>query len=300
MTHRDDSAFFVDRLGDAIARIGSPGCVGLDPVLERLLGAISTADPAGAVAEFCAGVLDAVAGIVPAVKFQSACFERHGSAGIAALESSIAVARELGLLVILDAKRGDIGVSAGHYAAAARGIGADAITVSGYLGPETIEPYLEAGLDVFVLVRTSNPGSDAVQSQVLDDGRTVAQMMADHVAELGERWTGAGGMSRVGAVVGATKSCDGPELRRRMPGQVFLVQGFGAQGGTIEDVRSMLTPTKALSASDGVDDGGGGGGVLVTASRSVIYAFARDDPDWTVSVRRAAIDLAGQLRTLNP
>jgi orotidine-5'-phosphate decarboxylase len=156
---------------------------------------------------------------------------------VSVLAEMMGRASEAGLAVVLDAKRGDIGVSAEHYAASAKSMGAGAITVNAYLGPETIKPYLSAGLGAFVLVRTSNPDSDAVQSLKLSDGRTVGEMMADHVAGLGAACVGSHGYSDVGAVVGATKAEDGRALRARMPKQFFLVPGDGAQGGTADDIR---------------------------------------------------------------
>ncbi len=282
------ATLFADRLFDAIEGVGAAACVGLDPDLARLPGGLGGRSPTEAIEAFSLGVLEAIVPeggpIVPAVKAQSACYERYGSGGVVALERTIKRANELGLVVILDAKRGDIGVSARHYAAAAVGMGAHAITVNAYLGPETVEPYLDAGLGVFVLVRTSNPGSDAVQSRVLRDDRTVAEMMADHVAALGERYMGENGYSSVGAVVGATKAGDTEALRARMPRQFFLVPGFGAQGGTVETVRGLVD--------------GRGGGVLVSASRSVIYAGEPDGADWRASVRSAASAFADEARAL--
>jgi len=235
--------------------------------------------------------VEAVADVVPAVKLQSACFERYGAPGWAALELAGAEARERGLLVILDAKRGDIGISATHYAAAAAALGAHALTVNAYLGPETVEPYLEAGLGVFVLVRTSNPDSDAVQSSPLEDGRTVAEMMADLVTTLGASRRGERGLSDVGAVVAATKPADAASLRARMPDTPFLVPGFGAQGGSSETIRGLRRPA-------------GDGGLLVSASRSVIYPdAARPDTagrpvqdDWREQVRAAARSMAASLQ----
>jgi orotidine-5'-phosphate decarboxylase len=251
---------FADALLDAIRRKGSPVCVGLDPVHESLPEEVRARhhDPLGAMAEFCRGVLRAAAPRVPAIKFQSACFERYGSKGVALLEQEVAQAASLGLLVVLDFKRGDIGVSSAHYAAAARRTGAHAVTVSGYLGVSGVTPFLESGLGVFVLVRTSNPDSDAIQQARLADGRSVAELMADVVASLGAGHVGSGGLSSVGAVVGATQSAHAAALRARMPNQPFLVPGYGAQGGKAEDLRAMLRPDRT--------------GVLVTASRSVIYA----------------------------
>src|SRR5262249_2518895 len=130
--------------------------------------------------------------------------------------------------------------------------GADALTVSGYLGPDTIEPFLKPGHGAFVLVRTSNPGSDAVQSLPLADGRTIAEMMADHVAALGATRRGKRGLSDVGAVVGATKAADAASLRKRMPDQIFLVPGYGAQGGRLDDVRPMLRPGARWPGDSGV------------------------------------------------
>lgn len=275
---------FADRLDAAIRAVGSPVCVGLDPVLAQLPPELSArhAQPAQAITKFCLGVCRAAAGAVPAVKLQSACFERYGAAGFDALARTCEAARSLGLLVVLDAKRGDIGISAEHYAAAARGLGADAITVNGYLGPSTLEPYSKEGLGLFVLVRTSNPDSDAIQAQRLADGRSIAEMMADTVAGLGRARLGACGLSDLGAVVGATKSSEGRALRARMAEQVFLVPGYGAQGGTADDVRALLR-------SDGR-------GVLVTASRSVIYA--KGDGPWMENIRAAARTLAAEIRAV--
>ncbi len=277
---------FADLLSSAIAASGSPACVGLDPVLEKLPADVRArhTEPLAAIREFCTGVLEAVRPHIGIVKPQSACFERYGGRGVLLLEEVCRDARARGFVVILDAKRGDIGVSAEHYAAAAVHAGAHAITVNGYLGPSTIEPYLGAGLGVFVLVRTSNPDSDAVQGERLAGGRTVAEMMADHVAGLGEKHIGACGMSAVGAVVGATKSADARALRERMPRQYFLVPGYGAQGGTAEDIRAMLT--------------GDGGGVVVTASRSVIYPGSQGAPNWKSAITQGASALARELASV--
>jgi orotidine-5'-phosphate decarboxylase len=236
-------------------------------------------EPVAAVGAFCRGVLNAVAGLVPAVKVQSACFERYGAKGVAVLEECIAEAVRLGLVVVLDAKRGDISTSAAHYAAAAKRTGAHAITVNAYLGRSGIEPFLSAGLGVFALVRTSNPDSDAIQGQKLADGRTVAEMVADEVAAVGKGVTGESGLSDLGAVVGATKSSDGAALRARMPDQIFLVPGSGAQGGTADDIRSLLRKDRR--------------GVLVTASRSIIYPTG--EGEWTERIKNAARRLAAEV-----
>ncbi len=283
-----------DRLRDAINKAGSPVCVGLDPVLESLPEELRARhhEPTPAIAEFCRAVLAACAGLVPAVKFQSACFERYGSRGWAVLEETMAEAARLELIVLWDAKRGDISTSAAHYAAAAKRLHAHWVTVSPYLGSSGMTPFLDAGLGVFSLVRTSNPDSDAIQNQRLEGGRTVGEMVAQHVSNLGRESLSASGLSALGAVVGATKSSDAAALRAHMPDQVFLIPGYGAQGGTADDIRAMLRPGAPTA---------GEAGVLVTASRSVIYAKPAPGEDWKAAIRAAAAkfacEVAGVLST---
>ena len=154
-------------------------------------------------------------------------------------------------------------------------------TVSAYLGADSLSPFVGAGHGAFALVRTSNPSGDAVQSLRLADGRTVAEAVADLVAGVGAASVGASGFSALGAVVGATKRADAAALRARMPQQIFLVPGFGAQGGGVDDVLPCFRAD--------------GRGALVTASRSVIYAFAPGDASWQDAVRRAAEELRAQI-----
>lgn len=277
------TAGFADRLAAAVEAKGAPVCVGLDPVIEQIPVEHRGGDEAETLARFGAAVIRAVAERAPIVKVQAACYERYGATGVGALEATCAAARAAGLLVLLDAKRGDIGISAAHYAAAAVSLGADAITVNGYLGMETVEPYVERGLGVFVLVRTSNPGSDEVQSVRVEGGGTVAEMLAERVARLGERHVGVCGLSGVGAVVGATKAADAARLRARMERQVFLVPGYGAQGGTAEDIRGMVRSGER----------GARAGVLVTASRSVIYPKEGGVGEAAEKLRREVGEIVG-------
>jgi orotidine-5'-phosphate decarboxylase len=153
--------------------------------------------------------------------------------------------------------------------------------VSAYLGTDSLLPFLAPGHGAFALVRTSNPSGDALQGLRLADGRTVAESVADLVATTGSAHLGACGFSALGAVVGATKRSDAAALRERMPQQVFLVPGFGAQGGGVDDVLPCFRAD--------------GRGALVTASRSVIYAFGPGEPDWRSAVRRAAEELRSQI-----
>lgn len=276
-----------DRLLDAIETAGAPVCVGLDPVIDRLPHHVEPeAAPVRRIEAFSLAVLDAIAGRVPVVKPQSACFERFGSAGYAVLERVVSHAKSLGFVVILDAKRGDIGSSAEHYAAGVRSMGADWITVSPYMGPSTIEPFLDAGLGVFALCRTSNPDSDRLQC--LDTGgATLAERTADMIAEMGAARRGGSGLSTLGAVVGATKSAeDGARLRARMPDQFLLVPGVGAQGGTAGEVVPLARPDARSPGTLGV---------VVNASRSVLYPKRAPGQSWQGAVRAAAEQFAGSL-----
>jgi len=273
----------IDRLTDAIDSLGTPACVGLDPSPDRFPADIPTSEPAGAIETFCARVIEGVAGVVPAVKPQSAHFERWGPRGLEALWRTIQRATDAGLFVVLDAKRGDIGSTADHYAAAAINAGADSITANPYLGPSGLEPFLKAPLLTYALVRTSNPDSDAVQAIATDNGESVAERVARLVHETGASHRGTRGLANLGAVVGATKSAaDGARLRERMPDTPFLVPGVGAQGGTAEDVRPLVR-TNARTPGEA--------GILVNASRSVLY------PE-TGTVADAAKRFADSLRVL--
>lgn len=300
---------FADRLIERCRATGAPLCVGLDPVYDWLPTPVkagvdfATDEPAvvHALERFCAGVIKAVAPHVPCVKVQAACFERYRSLGMPAFFRVVEFAREKGLLVIADAKRGDIGLSSEHYAAALLGTprrprvdDPDALTINSYMGTDGFEPFLRTaasmGMGLFALVRTSNAGSDAIQALKLADGREVGDAVADIVAELGashEDYVGEHGYSLLGAVVGATRPEAATALRQRMPQQVFLVPGFGAQGGSAEDV-------KACFNDDGL-------GAIVTASRSVIYAFDKEhDEDWIAQVEKAAIRFRDEVAAVVP
>ena len=302
------SELFVDRLIDAIAEKGSPVCVGIDPILNMLPDAVA-GDPAArnaadreaaidAIFDFCTAVLRTVAPHVAIVKFQSAYFEQYLWEGVEAYYSLVAEAKSLGLLVIGDVKRGDIGSTASAYAAghladlpdsADNGIVLpDAITVNPMLGADTLEPFINTartfGKGLFVLVRTSNPGSAEFQDVALADGRTWSQMLADRVAMLadGAGLIGKHGFSSVGAVVGATQPQTMASLRQRLPKSFFLLPGYGAQGATAEMTRAAFI---------------GGKGALVSASRSILYAHREKKyadafgADWQKCVTQAVLDM---------
>ena len=270
-----ESGHFADRLAAAVERKGAPLCVGLDPdpaLMPEGLGVV----------EFCRGIVDAVAGVAVAVKPQTAFFEAQGADGWAGLAAVCAYARAAGLLVIADAKRGDIPSTARAYAAAFAPL-ADAVTVNPYLGYDSLEPFLaHEGLGVFALVKTSNPGSADIQDLRLADGRPLWQHVAGLVDHWGEDLVGETGLSSVGAVVGATFPHEVGEARRLLPRSVLLLPGVGAQGARPEDLAEAFSVGPA--------------GALVSASRSVIYADR--GAGWQAAAAAEAARLADDLRAV--
>jgi len=284
--------------------------VGIDPVWERLPASLRrridhrsdrrhARAHLEAIREYVASMFEVVAPLVPCVKLQSACFERYHGAGVEVYDQLVALARRMDLIVIGDAKRGDIGVSASHYAAGCLAdsdytdlggeLGPDALTINSYFGDDGIEPFVkvatEQGKGLFALVRTSNPGGDAIQQLQLADGRRVCDAVAQVVAKNGAGSVGVSGYSVLGAVVGATKPEDAARLRELMPQQIFLVPGFGAQGGSADDVRACFK-------SDG-------SGAIITASRSIIYAYEKSsEPNWLKAVEVATVEMKQQVAAI--
>jgi orotidine-5'-phosphate decarboxylase len=277
---------FADRLADAVRRKRTALCVGLDPRFESLPVSFRDRDPAAAYEAFCLRVLEIVAPVVGVVKPQSAFFEACGPAGMLALQHVLRRAKQLGLVTILDAKRGDIASTAAAYAEAAfTALDADALTVNPYLGRDAVEPFIaaarKAGRGLFVLVRTSNPGAGLFQDLTCD-GKSVYQHVADAVAAWNADNLGACGLGDVGAVVGATHPAELKLLRERLPEVWMLVPGYGAQGGTAADVRAALRP-------DGL-------GAVINSSRGVTFSFQPDDPQWEAAIAAAARSAAAELR----
>jgi orotidine-5'-phosphate decarboxylase len=305
MTH------FADRLTNKISELSNPTVVGLDPRLNQIPEFIKdkATDEFGetfegasaAIFEFNKGIIDAIADIVPAVKPQIAFYECYGSEGLKAYENTVRYAQEKGLLVIGDAKRNDIGSTAKAYAEGHLGlvdlfgeptpsINTDALTVTPYLGTDGIAPFTkvceELGKGIFVLVRTSNPSADEIQGQALGD-----HLMDEHVASLVEGWgrdlIGDSGFSAVGAVIGATYSEEARVLRNLMPNQIFLVPGYGAQGGGAKDVKPCFHEN--------------GTGAIVNSSRGIIFAYEKQgkpDEAYAESARDAALVMKEDLGKL--
>jgi orotidine-5'-phosphate decarboxylase len=284
------TTLFGDRLADAVERKRSQLLVGLDPRPDllpvELVGDVhyDRAAAADGCARFCRGIIDAVAPYVVGVKPQLAFFEALGADGFRAFEEACAYARAAGLVVLADAKRGDIGSTSRAYAAAyleprdEEPPVADAMTVNLYLGRDSLDPYLAAcrrhGGGLFGVLNTSNEGAD-VQGLALSDGRPLWQHLARMIHELGEDIVGSRGLSSVGAVVGATHPRAVGEARRLMPQAVLLLPGVGAQGGSPADLARAFTSGPASA--------------LVSASRSVLYAFRSTGEDWRTA---AALEAA--------
>ncbi len=282
--------------------------LGLDPdpallwphALELVGGADDASAPpavraARAVTAHCRLVIGAVAEQCVAVKPQLACFERLGAPGWIALTEVIGHARDAGLLVIADAKRGDIDVSARAYAQAflgetpspfgpIPGLGVDAMTVSPWLGSDSLEPFTslarESNAGLFVLVRNSNPGAVELQDRQLGESGSLSEAVARIVAVLGVDGVGRSGLSDIGAVVGATAPHHLERLRELMPHAPFLLPGVGAQGGRVDDLGPVFTNGRA--------------GGLISLSRGIVQAHRMSGGDPAAAARRVAARLREQ------
>ncbi len=258
---------FGDRLAAAVQRRASQLVLGLDP---------HSALAPGDAERLCCRLIEQAGPACVAAKPQLACFERHGAAGWTAFERVAEAAASAGLLVIADAKRGDIGLTSEAYAEALLRPPIDAMTVNPMLGGDAVAPFLEVAASgargVFALVRTSNPGAADLQDLPLADGRPWHEALAALVAGWGDPTVGTSGLAAVGAVVGATVPKRLGRLRELMPHQPFLVPGVGLQGGRIEDL--------------GMAFGGRRAGAIVAVSRAIAAA---DDPRAAAEKLRSAI-----------
>jgi orotidine-5'-phosphate decarboxylase len=296
---------FSNRLCEAVKEKATPLIVGLDPVYNRVksLFDIKTEasllfDEIEAIYKFGRQILNIVAPLVPAVKVNIAFFEKYLWRGVEAYYGLVSEAKELGLQVIGDIKRGDIGHSAASYAGAhlvdiqrdelEEIVSCDAVTVNGYTGLDGIQPFAQQavsnGKGIFVLVRTSNPSAAEIQDFSDKNGQKMYEKMAEIVNNIAEKseLVGKNGYSCVGMVVGGTSPDTTTALRQKYDKIWFLVPGFGAQGAGAGDCVRFCK-------SDGT-------GALINASRSIIYAFERDEykkqfgDDWKRCVEQAVID----------
>jgi len=299
---------FGDRLVEAVKSKRTPLIVGLDPVYSRLPSAITSqkdlndefdADAAvDAIFDYCTQVLRVVAPMVPAVKINIAFFERYLWEGIETYYALVSEANELGLEVIGDVKRGDVGHTAEAYAAAhlenpeltglEDTLAPDAITVNGFAGAEGIEPFADVatknGKGVFVWVRSSNPGAAVIQDCACGDGQKMYEKLAAVVAEIANKpeRIGKTGYSNIGMVVGGTSPDETTALRKKYDKVWFLVPGYGSQGASAADCIRFCKKD--------------GSGALINASRSIIYAYENPKykdqlgDNWKKCIEQAVID----------
>ena len=298
-----------DVLQEKIREKANPTVAGLDARVEyvpphilkkhtdRLGETLEAA--AETICEFDCGLIDALYDVVPAVKPQAAYFEMLGWRGMKVMEDVMAYAKNKGLYVIADIKRGDIGTTATAYAegwlgatqvgsASLSAFDADCVTLNGYMGSDAINPFLNEcvarGKSAFVLAKTSNPSSAELQDMVAGD-RSVYTVMGDLIEQWGKGTEGACGYQALGAVVGATHPSVLRELRLRLPKTFFLVPGYGAQGGTAEDVRNAFDEL--------------GRGAIINASRSIMCAWkktGKDGADYQEAARAAAEKMRDELK----
>lgn len=297
-----------DRLIEKIAEMQNPTVAGLDPKLDYVPEYIkekafakygeTMRGAAKALLWYNKGLIDALCGVVPAIKPQAAYYEMYGYAGMKTLYKTQEYARSKGMIVITDGKRNDIGTTMEAYATAHLGkikIGSgefepfcgDALTVNGYLGSDGINPLLnvckERDKGIFVLVKTSNPSSGELQDMKIGD-RTVYEVMGDMCEQWGTELMGEYGYSGVGAVVGATYPEQIAILRKRLPHTFFLIPGYGAQGATAKDISAAF------------DENGLGG--IVNSSRGIMCAYKKekcDETDYAGAAYREAIRMRDEI-----
>ena len=298
-----------DILQDKIRAMKNPTVAGLDARIEYVPEyirkeafeqyGVGLKGAAEAIWQFNVGLIDALCDIVPAVKPQAAYYENLGWQGMEMLERTIAYAKSKGMFVIADIKRGDIGSTATAYAEGwlsgakiegqqFKSFDADCVTLNGYMGSDSINPFLEAakGEDkcAFVLVKTSNPGSGELQDIVAGD-RLVYQVMGDLNERIAKGTEGKYGYTMAGAVTGATYPSDIRALRKRLEHTFFLVPGYGAQGGTAEDVQYAFDKY--------------GHGAIVNSSRGIMCAWQKtggDGHDFKEAARNAAIAMRDDIK----
>jgi len=299
----------IDRLISQIEAKQNPTVVGLDPTYQMIPSFIKEekleqfGKTPKAVAEmfiaFNKAILDEVTPYIPAVKPQVAMYEQYGLEGLRAYMETIAYAKEKGLVVIGDVKRGDIASTAAAYAGHIAGVDIegehfdlwkeDAVTLNPYMGFDGIEPFIKACNEqdrgLFILVKTSNPSGVELQD-LLVDGTPIYDKTADLVHKWGELTMGTKGYSRIGAVVGATYKEQGIELRKRMPHTFFLVPGYGAQGGKAEDLKEYFDKN--------------GSGIIVNSSRGIIAAYKKDsecsEKDFAIASKKAVLAMRADLQ----
>ena len=293
-----------DKLIERIKQLDNPTVAGIDTSFDYLpedmkSGVCDFAGAPKAVLAFNKEIIDSICDIVPCVKVQIAYYEMYGLEGMRTFSETLKYASEKGMLVMTDAKRNDIGATAECYAKAYLGetavrekaytaFDSDFLTVNGYLGSDGIKPFLgwmqKRDKGIFVLVKTSNKSSGELQDLKLENGKTVYEYMGSLVEEWGKDSIGKYGYSAVGAVVGATHPQQAHILRGEMPHTFFLIPGYGAQGGTADDLKVCFDK-----------DGLGG---IVNSSRGILCAYKQEKYkglSFSAAARQACIDMKNDL-----
>ncbi len=293
-----------DKLIERIKELDNPTVAGIDTSFDYLPddmknGVKDFKSASAAVLEFNKRIIDNICDIVPCVKVQIAYYEMYGLDGMRTFAETVKYAGKKGMLVMTDAKRNDIGATAECYAKAYLGetavgdktytaFDSDFLTVNGYLGSDGIKPFLgwmqKRDKGIFVLVKTSNKSSGELQDLKLENGKTVYEYMGSLVEEWGKDSIGKYGYSAVGAVVGATHPAQAEILRKEMPHTFFLIPGYGAQGGTADDLKVCFNK-----------DGLGG---IVNSSRGILCAYRQGKyagRSYYEAARQACIDMKNDL-----
>jgi len=288
---------FAARLTDAIRARNSVLCAGIDPHLNLLPPLFQQKNMTAAVRDWAFELIPLLAGQVPVIKPQAAMFERLGPSGMIMLSELSRAAMAEGLMVIMDAKRGDIGSTAASYAEAwlghDAGFASDALTINPYLGRDSLEPFAEkarnshAGL--FTLLRTSNPGSADIQMLQSIENKPIFHHVAEMIRPFMESLVDASGFSSFGVVIGATWPEEQVELRKMLPECLFLIPGFGAQGASAADALAGL-----VKGPEGWEGG------VVNSSRGLTMpaaaAEARNLTDWRAAIRSVISQTIHNLR----
>ncbi len=285
---------FQEKLYEKIKEFNNPSVVGLDPLIEYVPKSIINKfnNDSEAILCFNKCLIDNLKDIIPVVKCQSAYYELLGPKGAIVLTKTMEYAKKNGMLVILDCKRNDIGSTANAYANAYLNNGAynaDCITVNGYLGSDGIAPFVDKcekfGKGIYILVKTSNKSSFELQDLKLENGNYVYEQMASLVSKWGESTIGKYGYSSVGAVVGATYPKQLKQLREKMKHTIFLVPGYGAQGGDASDVKYAFDKN--------------GNGALINSSRGIMCAWKKRGYDHEKYIEAAIIEANEMKNKLN-
>ena len=283
-------SFIIDKLYNRVKERGVV-CVGLDTAIEYIPSHLFEGrSEVEALVEFNKQIIDATMDVAACFKVQIAYYEALGLKGMMAYKETLDYLREKDAIIIADIKRGDIAATAKQYAKAhfEGDFEVDFITLSPYMGMDSIEPYMpymeKGNKGVFTLVRTSNPGAEDIEMVKTEDGRDVYKVVGDKLIEIGSKVSGDCGYSSIGGVIGCTHVEEGIEIRKRFKNMFFLIPGYGAQGGKAEDVALYL------------NEGNGG---VVNSSRAILLAYKKQEgreKEFALCAREEAIRMRDEIR----